>query len=315
MMRLARLLPGRRTRFRVPAERHPQILVSAQNVWYTQPAVGVTIGPDSVVTISESVFLAIGAQEAPDYASWLSKTQTEVENRLQQFLDNNPDISGNTTGIVVIDHEDPHPQNFHLSYGTEIPATEAEQDAQIEGYKRRIAATRVKFPKAKLALYAIMIADSRGLATEDTLANQAALIRAGQKGMFDQLDYVVPVMYTRFGPADGVHWNKVGPYTTQAINLSRAFLRSNNSNISILPFLSTHVTNGNSNDDETMLLDLADPDPVGHTLGTQMRILASAGVAKVVLWVSRDEDPLRVGPVPNPNGWRLRDYIGRMRTL
>lgn len=293
----------------------PDILVSAQDEWYTQPAGAAIAGPNSVITISGPFFLQIGGLNTPDYAAWKTRTQTQVENRLQTYLNNHPTIDPNTTGIVIMDHEDPHPANLHYAYGTTNYATEAEQDEQIAGFKLRIAAARVKFPKAKLAVYGVFVPEGRGRDLDNELANKAALVRAGRLGMFDGIDYLCPVLYPRFGPSDGVNfWSSevTRAYTDQGLRYTRAILKSDNSIITALPLLTVKIANGNSIDNDDMVLDLVDPDPMEKTLRTQLRWFALHGVKKVVLWVGNNVDPLDVAGAPNPHGFTLAQHINAM---
>jgi hypothetical protein len=97
---------------------------------------------------------------------------------------------------------------------------------------------------------------------EEYVARKQALVKAGDCGMFDEVDFLVPVAYPRFGPTDGAAWNTYEPYTRLAIEGSRELRRSDGSSLPVVPFLTVSIANGNSNHHKEILLDLQTPDPL-----------------------------------------------------
>src|SRR5262245_51713647 len=159
-----------------------ELLVSAQNEWYTQPipcqARG---GVDTAISIGETFFLAIGAPQTPDLEAFLGKTPADVQGRIQSFLNGHPEVSSETVGIVIMDIEAPPPRDFHLH-------PPRMQRRLSDAFAIRAAAARVKFPKARLGFYGTLIPDGQGRAKNKTYqARKRALIRAGKRGMFDQI--------------------------------------------------------------------------------------------------------------------------------
>ena len=277
------------------------IVVSAQNEWYTQPipceARG---GADSAISIGETFFLAIGAHKTPDLDAFLAKEQSEVEARIERFLKGHPKVSRRTTALVIMDIEDPHPRDFHLH-----PVRT--QDRLIEAFATRAAAARVKFPKAKLGFYGTLIPDSRGRADDPTYrARKRSLVRAGKRGMFDQVDCLIPVAYPRFGPTDPA-WDTYEEYTRLAITGSRELLKSDGASLPVVPLLTYSVANGKSNHHEQLLLDLRVLDPLEATLGVQASVLVAERVRVAVFWVGENSD--LITRLPNPNGRTVTQHI------
>lgn len=274
------------------------IRVGTQNCFYTQSIP--CAATDDVIVLSGSWFLGIGAPNTPDFASFISKTQAQVETRLQAFLNGHPDVSPAMTGILMIDIEDPHPQDMHTR-----PVSE--QDQMIAAFKVRIAATRAKFPNAKITLYGTLNPDGRGRANNPTyLARLAALVRAGQQGMFDGLDYLSPVLYIRFGPTDNF-WNTIAAYTQLGVDGSSQLKRSGGESIPLLPFTGLWVANGNSQHNDQILLDLPTAQPLHDTLGVQWGIFQAAGIADAVIWVGEDSDLIL--HQPNPNNRTVSQHV------
>lgn len=259
--------------------------MSAQNTWYTVPGVNVP----SVVTISGRYVLDAGVtSQTQTWANFLNRTQQQVEDQLRnRYLVDFPEVRTNTRGTIIIDLEgDADGNTTHPSFLHEYSTPD--QLALVTAWKLRIAATRAVYPYAKLGLYAVIIPDSRGLASETYLAREAALIAAGTTvggAGYDQLDYLAPVVYPYFGPNDTA--GQFGSYyamTAQACGGAQKVKKSDGSSIPVLPMLGAYVSNGNSNDHEVMLLDFAVADPLGVTWGEQFRAFRDYGIDEAVFW-------------------------------
>lgn len=291
-----------------PLLRRLRILVCAQNEWYTEPipppcqARG---GVDSVITIGGSVFLSVGAPNTPDLNAFLRKDSSEVERQIQNFLDRHPTVSGRTTAIVIMDIERPHPRDFHL-HPTRV------QNRLIDAFATRAAAARVKFPKATLGFYGTLVPDGRGRAENKTYqARKDALVRAGDRGMFDLVDCLVPVAYPRFGPTDRA-WDTYEAYTRLAIAGSRELAKSDGTALPVIPLLTYSVVNKNSAHNRQLLLDLPTPDPLGATLGVQMDVILAERVRTAVFWVGQNSD--LITRLPNPNERTVTQHVCSRRS-
>jgi hypothetical protein len=277
-----------------------KILVCAQDEWYTQPIpCAADGGPDSVITLSGRFFRA--AKNLPVEA-FVNVKLSEVEDSIQTFLDKNPDVSALTKGRVVMDIEGPaFPSGFHR----QPPRMQARL---ARAFATRAEAARRKLPKAKLGFYGTLLPDSRGRETTEYLARIAALVKAGERGMFDEVDFLVPVIYPRFGPTDSAGaWGSYELYTRKAIEGSRQIHKSDGSSLPVLPFLTVSVSNKNSKHHNQILLDLPTPDPLGVTLGVQLDVLLVLRVRTAVFWVGPNSD--LITRVDNPNGRTVSEHV------
>lgn len=274
------------------------IKVSPQNVFYSQETYCGEVG--GVTAISGHWFLQEGTWGS-DFQAFLGRTQEEVEARLDTYLTAFPTVDAQTNGTIIIDVEHPHPKNLHM-YSPE------DQDAIVSAYKVRISATKAKFPNAKLGLYGTINPDGNGEEDEAYLARLAALQEAAAEGMFEQLDYMVPVIYPRFGcDQDGAcdrYYDTYDEMTLQGIEGSQAI-----TSLPILPLIHHKVANGNSAFQDVFLMDLNVPDPIGETLGVQLDVFQAEGVSEAAFWVGND-DLLLYGT--NPNNWTVPDYTCAM---
>ena len=279
-----------------------KIIVCAQNEWYTQPIPClVDGGPNTVITLSGYVFRSVGDPGVPDLEAFVKVKRSEVEDRIQRFLDGHPDISALTKGRVVMDIEKPFPSGFHR----QPPRMRARL---ARAFATRADAARRKFPNAKLGFYGTLLPDSRGRDTSEYLARIEALVKAGERGMFEEIDFLVPVIYPRFGPTDNANaWGSYEPYTRKAIEGSRQIRKSDGSGLPVLPFLTVSVSNGNSKHHNDILLDLPTPDPLDVTLGVQLDVLLALRVRTAVVWVGRNSD--LITRVDNPNGRTVSQHV------
>ena len=279
-----------------------KILVCAQNAWYTQPIPClVEGGPDTVITLSGFLFRSVGDPGVPDLEAFVKVKRSEVEDRIQRFLDAHPDVSALTKGRVVMDIERPFPSGFYR----QPPRMRARL---ARAFATRAEAARRKFPNAKLGFYGTLLPDSRCRDTAVYFARIEALVKAGERGMFEEIDFLVPVIYPRFGPTDNANaWGSYEPYTRKAIEGSRQIRKSDGSSLPLLPFLTVSVSNGNSKHHNDILLDLLTPDPLDVTLGVQLDVLLALRVRTAVFWVGRNSD--LITRVDNPNGRTVSQHV------
>jgi hypothetical protein len=277
----------------------PRVIIAAQNTRYSQPLpCGAQTG---VISISGHWFLQVGAPKTPDLAAFIGTKPAAVEARLARYLDKHPEVSAETTEVLMMDVEKPHPKDLH-GYA------KAEQRDIVRAYKRRIAALRKTFPNARLCMYGTLNPDGRGRADNATyVARRDALKEAGKRGLYDRLQYLVPVLYPRFGPNDHVGaWTSYRAYTELGIDGSRELIKSDQRGLPLLPVTGFRVSNGNSAHNCELLLDLPVNDPLQPTLRTQLDVIAEKGVQDVVLWVGMDADLIRE---PNPDNRTVTDHV------
>jgi hypothetical protein len=221
-----------------------------------------------------------------------------------------PEVDRHTNAIVLIDIEKPHLRDLGAK-------SARQREAIVAAYKVRIEAARAAFPNARLALYGTLNPDPRGRSGDRTyLARLRALVEAGEDGLYDELAYLAPVLYVRFGchdarlgPCDR-YWDTLDAYTRLGIDGSARLSRSDGSRPPLLPLLGFKVYNGKSRFHRQLLLNLGVPDPVGTTLGTQVGILVRSGVRQFALWTGMDSNELG-GPTDPTVTDHLRALVRR----
>jgi len=153
-----------------------------------------------------------------NFAAFLAKTENDVVGRLTAFKEAHPEIDPDTDAIIIMDIERPHLADLHTYSAND-------RKAIVDAYRRRIAATKAVFPDAKLSLYGTLNPDGRGRSENPTyVARLNALVEAGRDRLYDDLDYVVPVLYVRFGCDDEAngpcdrHWDTLAEYTRLGVD-------------------------------------------------------------------------------------------------
>jgi hypothetical protein len=289
--------------FQAWAPAHLTPFIAAQETRYSQPlSCGVRTG---VIVISGRHFLQSRSLEPSDMAVFLGRQQSEIQDRLEEYAADHSEVSKETTEILMMDVEVPHPNDLH-----ERDADE--QAAIVAAYKMRIAALKAVFRNAKLCMYGTLNPDGRGRPdNEQYQARLEALKAAGTQGLYDRLDYLVPVLYPRFGPNDPeAAWTSYRAYTEQGIDGSRQLLKSDKTSLPVLPVTGFRIANkpGNTAHSRQLLLDLPIDDPLGHSLRIQLGVMAEKGVQQVVFWVGKNSDLL---DDPNPNGRTVTEHVCR----
>jgi hypothetical protein len=277
--------------------------IAVQNTWFTDANVRRYGVRNDVISISGHWFLQEGTFGGT-FKDFLRKSEENVKRRLDAFKAAHPEVDPGTDATIVIDIERPHPKDLH-TYSRRA------REAIVDAYRVRIAATKATFPNAKLALYGTLNPDGRGRADDATYRRRlAALTRAGREGLYDDLDYLVPVLYVRFGCDDEVngpcdrHWDTLDEYTQLGMDGSHRLRKTDGSSPPLLPLLGFRVYNGNSPFNRELLMNLGVPDPLGATLGKQIDILRHNGVEHFALWTGRDSNELG-----GPTDPTVTDYL------
>jgi hypothetical protein len=155
---------------------------------------------------------------------------------------------------------------------------------------------QTKRPGLKLGLYQVIVPDGKGDSIEERMSGYR---EAGEQGMYDQLDFICPVLYQRFGPNDATPqrlrtW--LDAASTQAIDKSLTLTRRNHTRIPLVPFLSFWVYNRNSANNR----DAVQPESIAR----QLQIVQDAeGIEAIVFWSGwqttqeMESDPKPVEPI------------------
>lgn len=216
-----------------------------------------------------------------------------IQRRLTNFLEEHdlprPD------DLVILDMEPRgfSPRALGTFYGRE-------QRELIDAYRLRIRVARqvlrrMKLSGVKLALYQVIVPEGKGRRTEEFEERIEGYEEAGRQGMYDQLDYICPVLYQRFGEDDATpervaEWT--GAATRQAIEESLRLTRTNGKHIPLAPILSFWVFNGNSKNNRKA----ASRERVANQLDI---VQGFEGVEIIVFWSgSETEDEMKSQPKP-----------------
>jgi hypothetical protein len=205
----------------------------------------------------------------------------EIRTRLTKYLEKHETIP-RAHDLVILDME---PEGIApLDLGT-FEAEPLRQRKLISAYAQRIRVARqvfrrTKVPGLRLGLYQIIVPDGKGKSSKKFEMRMCGYVEAGKQGMYDELDFICPVLYQRFGSKDATsdtlqQW--IGDATRQGINRSLDLTRRNGSRIPLVPLLSFWVFNGGSKSNRKAV------SPVN--VARQLKIVQSAtGVEAIVFW-------------------------------
>jgi hypothetical protein len=282
--------------------------VSCQNTYYTGPTPACdNVYLNTVITVSGHFFFASGTVNTT-FDLFVSKSQTDIENRLRNnFLANHPEVNSGTSGFIIMDIESPHPMDWY-TYST------ADQINIINAFKTRWAAARAVFPNAKLTAYGFAVPDGQGKNDPAFVNGLAALTGvAVQQGLYDQnINYLAPVLYNRFGPTDGAtNWGTAATMARQGLSASLLMKNSvTSASLPLLPLVTYYVANGNSNHNLEHVLDFTlygVSDPIGTVLGSMVDVIYNEySLTDFCFWIGSDSEILGAN---NPNFHKLQDYV------
>ncbi len=266
-----------------------------------------------VYTISGSPLRCIEGETHAQFIAW---SQVAVQNRIINNLEGNGVTDyATTTKTFTLDMEQPNDGVDTFAHPADLHNADSTKQAEIvTAWKLRIAAARVVLPNAKLTMYGTLIPDEHGDATDTTyVARKAALVAAGVSGLYDQLDYLSPILYIRFGPTDAAtHWTKLAAYTRLGIDGSRDLLTSTGAQLPLLPYLYYRVSNGNSVHNDDILLDMGLQMGFHATILSQISVMQGRDVRDVAFWVGSNETNTGILPAPNDANWTLAQLLVRL---
>jgi hypothetical protein len=160
-----------------------------------------------------------------------------------------------------------------------------EQRDLIAAYRRRIRVARqvlrrTELPGLRLGMYQVIVPDGKGRASDEFERRMSGYLEAGRRGMYDQLDFICPVLYQRFGSDDAKpetlrRW--ITAATRQGIDGSLALTRRNGARIPLVPIVSFWVFNGNSANNRRAVAPAS--------VARQLRVVQQAvGVEAILFW-------------------------------
>src|SRR4029450_1371204 len=97
---------------------------------------------------------------------------------------------------------------------------------------------KTRKPGLKLGLYQVIVPDGKGQESDEVKRSMRGYVKGGEQGMYDQLDFICPVLYQRFDSDDATpetlrKW--LARSTRQAIEKSLTLTRRNGSRIPLGP--------------------------------------------------------------------------------
>ena len=191
------------------------------------------------------------------------------------------------------------------------------QEELIKAYIRRIIVARQfvqeKWPTVKLGLYQVIRPMSKGQRNDDFIKMMSGYVRAGELGMYDFVDYLVPILYNRFGKSDvdfptekaKLHlW--IERATRQAITSPQKLTRRKGDSIPLAPILTFWVANGNSDHDHRVILP--------ETMSLQLRILQEYSSVEIInLWSGSETRQEMKKTDWEP--FRIKKFLGKVDAL
>jgi hypothetical protein len=121
-------------------------------------------------------------------------------------------------------------------------------DAIVEAYRTRIRIVRQELDNAKLALYGVVVPEGQGDPNKKMFQDRMEGYRiAAASGLFEEVDFLIPVLYTRWGSDDSCGSNNRLKYCSIAAHLRMGITQTAKlTNKPFIPLLSLKVFNRSS---------------------------------------------------------------------
>ena len=183
---------------------------------------------------------SVKSGKSHDIDAFLGFTKEEITETFASWVAKHDELTDDM--IIILDMEHPiHPKELHEYLENPTLFT-----AIIEAYRLRIKVAREVLPNNPIALYGTVVPHGQG--SESGFSDsRLGYVAAGEHGLYDDLDYLVPVIYHRFGPSDLNFENRLNDMTHQALKEAAALRRRDGSAIPLFPLLSLQIWNSKSN--------------------------------------------------------------------
>jgi len=232
---------------------------------------------DQAVTISG---YATVSEKDITSGEFIDASVDEIRTRLKKYLEKH---APRANDLVILDMEPDGIAPRQL--GQFVKDTKLPQPL-IEAYRRRIRIARqelrrTRTPGLKLGLYQVIVPDGKGHNSDGFEKRMRGYVAASEQGMFDQLDFICPVLYQRWDSDDATPaklrtW--LADSTRQALQKSHDLTRRNGSRIPLVPILSFWVFKKRSPDDVR-------PAVTPESLALQLEIVQDAvGIEAILFW-------------------------------
>jgi hypothetical protein len=234
---------------------------------------------------------------------FLSYREDEICQKFANYLENHPHLKRDTQDLIIFDLEAPA---FPPGWGRADRSSRL--DEILAALETRLRIARRFLRRAKFSLHAVIAPDAQGLYNPRFLDSLNGYRRAVDFGLFDALDYLSPVLYTRWGPADGCggkgirRYCSLAAYNRQAIDETAALTAK-----PLAPMLSLVVNNPTSVEDTHR--------PNVQAARAQLAYLQSRSeVARLVYWTApspKNQKGYYVRPAEILHFFRELDVCGK----
>lgn len=218
---------------------------------------------------------ALEVKKGDTVDQFLEYSESQIRSKLKSYLKKYQDLKPKTKDLVILDMESPAaPSGFGK------PENRYRIDAIIKAYRTRIRIARQELDEAKLALYGVIVPEAQGDPNKKIFRDRMEGYRiAADSGLFEEVDFLSPVLYTRWGPDDACGPNYRRKYCTLAARIRMGIIQTAGlTNKPLIPLLSLKVFNRNSlNHAQNLTSEIS---------RAQLNYIQSRpGVNRVVYWV------------------------------
>jgi hypothetical protein len=271
------------------------IILAMQGVYNSDQIALLTAG------VTNNAFVVFGsalkAGSATDLDEYLAYTHDELTTTFGNCVTNNK-LAG-TTDYIILDMEAPVPPMLWGKHQTEDADDQGTEFATlITAYKLRITVAREQLgPNAKICLYGLPVPRGPFPTSLGWVEQLAGIVKAGQLGAFDGVDYISPVCYTRFCEQDSQWYlSRNRTMTEIAVNAAKSFVNSTGSHIPVIPLITPNIYNGNSKCN-TDIVSAA-------TLWQQITWIKALDIDTCFLWIGSATIPDTTSTIP--------EYLGQL---
>jgi hypothetical protein len=258
-----------------------------QSAWFSDPSELTPLGvSNNGIAVNGSAVLQ---DQGGDLSTYLAYTEAQITASFGSYVTKH-NLNGSSAYVIMDLEAVVAPKNWGEYYDADDDDSSDDNDDSsqfnqiVEAFKLRISVARTLLPDAKICLYGVPV-PTNWLSTSSTWIQQTSgLTEAAELGAFDQADYLVPVLYTRYCEEDASSYQTRNEEVIDvALGAVDSFTRSNGEQIPVMPLITPTLFNGASDCNKTNL-------PASE-LWSQITQINGYPIDGYFIWVGNEDMP------------------------
>lgn len=256
-----------------------------QSAWFSDPSELESLGVNNGgIAVNGSAVLQNSGE---DLSSYLASTEAQITTNFAKYIAKH-NLNGSSAYVIMDLEAVVAPKNWGQYYESDEDdksnSNSSQFDQVIEAFKLRMSVARTLLPNAKICLYGVPVPTNWLSTSSSWIQQNGGFIQAAEQGVFDQADYLTPVLYTRYCLQDSSSYlTRNQEIIGLALEAAKSYTRTNGETIPVMPLITPTLFNGASECNKTSISP--------SELWSQINEIKSYSIDNYFMWVGNETMP------------------------